>query len=55
MILYRCMVGGGVIWMVGTGGIVGSLLVTVLGSDLGTRFVVLGSWFLALEDGKDKV
>jgi hypothetical protein len=35
--------GGGVIRIVGTGGIVGSLLVTVLGSRLGTRFSVLGS------------
>ena len=35
--------GGGVIRIVGTGGIVGSLLVTVLGSRLGTRFAVLGS------------
>jgi hypothetical protein len=36
--------GGGVIRMVGTGGIVdNSLLVTVLGFALGTRFSVLGS------------
>ena len=31
---YGCTVGGGVIRMVGTGGILGSLLVTVLGSGL---------------------
>ena len=35
--------GGGVIRIVGTGGIVGSLLMTVLSSHLGTRFTVLGS------------
>jgi len=38
--------GGGVIRMVGTGGIVDSpLFVTVLSSVLGTRFSVLGSGF----------
>ena len=36
--------GGGVIWMVGTGGIVGnSPFVTVLSFALGTQFAVLGS------------
>ena len=43
VILYGCMVGGGVIQMVGTGGIVGSLFV-----------MVLGSRFSVLEDGRRK-
>jgi hypothetical protein len=37
--------GGSVIWIVGTGGIVDSQLVMVLGSGLGTQFMVLGSKF----------
>ena len=54
VISYGCTVGGGVIRMVGTGGIVGSLLVTVLGSDLGTRFAVLGSGLWKTEKTKFK-
>jgi hypothetical protein len=42
-------VGGGVIRIVGTGGIVDSWLVTVLSSERGTRFSVLGSWFWKTE------
>ena len=51
---YGCTVGGGVIRMVGTGGILGSLLVTVLGSGLGTRFSVLGSGLWKTEKTKLK-
>ena len=53
VILYGCTTGGGVMWMVGTGGIVGnSLFVTVLGFGLGTQFAVLGSGFWKTEKTK---
>ena len=53
--LYGCTMGGGVIWMVGTGGIVGnSPFVTVLSFALGTRFAVLGSGLWKTEKTKLK-
>ena len=52
---YGCTVGGGVIRMVGTGGIVtDSLFDTVLSSALGTRFTVLGSGLWKTEKTKSR-
>ena len=51
---YGCTMGGGVIRIVGTGGIVDSRFVTVLGSRLGTRFAVLGSEFWKTEKTRSK-